>query len=217
MGIQDRRIREKEALRQSILDAATQLFVDEGYENVSIRRIADKIEYAPSTIYLYFKDKTELLNTICAEMFDTLTANLQAIHSEAESWPDKLRRGLRLYIEFGLEHPNHYMITFCIPAVGRNGYDANQLGQTNEAGLRCFEELVRVIRDGTVAGAFKAGDIHVLSETVWLFIHGITSMLIQSKYIPNFPWADQRLVIDQGLAMIVESMVQGKNKLYVGP
>ena len=57
MGVQERRAREKENIREEILDAARTLFVKEGYENVSIRKIAAKIEYAPGTIYLYFEDK----------------------------------------------------------------------------------------------------------------------------------------------------------------
>ena len=56
MGIKERRAREKEQLRRQILSAARELFVNEGYENVSMRKIANKIEYSPTTIYLYFKD-----------------------------------------------------------------------------------------------------------------------------------------------------------------
>ena len=202
MGIQARRIREKEVLRQAILDAATQLFVEEGYENVSIRRIADRIEYAPSTIYLYFKDKTELLNTICGEMFETLTSSLETIRAGTEPWPEKLRRGLRCYIDFGLAHPNHYLVTFCIPV------SHEEPGRSHEEGLRCFEVLVGVIREGIEAGEFEPADLHVLSEATWLCIHGITSMLIHSKYVPNFPWADPERVIEQGLDLIVNSIVK---------
>ena len=60
MGVKERREREKESLRQDILDVAREMFATEGYESVSMRKIADKIEYSPTTIYLYFKDKNEL-------------------------------------------------------------------------------------------------------------------------------------------------------------
>jgi len=69
MGSKQRREREKEALRQDILDAARELFVEEGYDNVSMRRVAEKIEYSPTTIYLYFEDKASLLYAICEETF----------------------------------------------------------------------------------------------------------------------------------------------------
>ena len=62
MGVQERRAREKKELRQEILDAAREMFVEDGYENVSMRKIAEKIEYSPTTIYLYFRDKADLLD-----------------------------------------------------------------------------------------------------------------------------------------------------------
>jgi len=64
LGAKERRIREKESLRQDILDAARELLIEEGYESVSLRRIVKKIEYSPTTIYLYFQDKAELLNNL---------------------------------------------------------------------------------------------------------------------------------------------------------
>jgi AcrR family transcriptional regulator len=76
MGLKERKLRQKKFLRQEILDAASELFVKEGYENVSMRRIADQIEYSPTTIYLYFKDKAELLEQVCVETFSRLSAHL---------------------------------------------------------------------------------------------------------------------------------------------
>jgi len=60
MGVAERRAREKRKLKQQILDAARQLFVRDGYESASMRKIANKIEYSPATIYTYFKDKDEI-------------------------------------------------------------------------------------------------------------------------------------------------------------
>jgi AcrR family transcriptional regulator len=72
MGTKERRARSKENPPEEILEVARSLFVKEGYNNVSIRKIADKIEYAPGTIYLYFKDKADILRTICDETFGRL-------------------------------------------------------------------------------------------------------------------------------------------------
>src|SRR5258706_15859790 len=110
MSIQERRAREKQGVREEILDAARTLFVKEGYENVSIRKIADKIEYAPGTIYLYFRDKAEILDRICEETFAKLIVKQQAIENDTAPPLDKLRRGLRIYIQFGLDNPNHYIL-----------------------------------------------------------------------------------------------------------
>src|SRR5260370_39487020 len=112
MGTKQRRAREKEGLREEILAAARTLFVKDGYESVSIRKIADKVEYAPGTIYLYFRDKAEILDRICEETFAKLLRKMHAIEQDSAAPLDKLRRGLRTYIQFGLENPNHYVLTF---------------------------------------------------------------------------------------------------------
>src|SRR5208283_4116639 len=108
MGLTERRERQKLALRQEILTAARELFAKEGYENVSMRRIAEKIEYSPTTIYLYFRDKDELLHEMCAETFALLTRKLNKILGAEGDPVEKLRMGLKAYVEFGLKHPNHY-------------------------------------------------------------------------------------------------------------
>src|SRR6266852_5455285 len=95
MGVQERRARQKEGVREEILDAARSLFVKEGYEHVSIRKIAEKIEYAPGTIYLYFRDKAEILDRICEETFSKLLRKMHAIEHDTAAPLDKLRRGLR--------------------------------------------------------------------------------------------------------------------------
>src|SRR6266478_3979469 len=115
MGVKERRARQKKFLRQEILDAASELFVRDGYENVSMRRIADRIEYSPTTIYLYFKDKAELLENICNETFSKLSQRLSRIMEQPGEPVERLKRGLIAYIEFGLENPHHYRSTFMMP------------------------------------------------------------------------------------------------------
>src|SRR6185295_8761728 len=106
MGVQERREREKKELRQEILDAARDLFIREGFENVSMRKIAEKIEYSPTTIYLHFVDKADLLDCVCEETLQKLENRLAAIALATPDTLDRLTAGLRAYIEFGLEHPN---------------------------------------------------------------------------------------------------------------
>src|SRR5437667_7394080 len=111
MGTKQRREREKEALRQDILDAARELFVNEGYENVSMRRIAEKIDYSPTTIYLYFEDKGDLLFQISEETFSKLASKSESLLEEMTDPVATLRKIERAYVEFGLKHPNHYRVT----------------------------------------------------------------------------------------------------------
>src|SRR3974377_818614 len=114
MGVQERRARERQELRQEILAAARDLFVREGFENVSMRKIAEKIEYSPTTIYLYFNDKADLLDCLCEETFARLLRKQNQIAQTVSSPLERLRQGLRGYIEFGLKYPNDYTVTFMI-------------------------------------------------------------------------------------------------------
>src|SRR6478672_1258603 len=72
MGIKERQERDREAVRRSILDAARELFVSEGYRNVSIRKIAEKIEYSPAAIYGYFPSKDDIFYALAEEGFHLL-------------------------------------------------------------------------------------------------------------------------------------------------
>src|SRR5690349_5915348 len=100
MGSTERRARAKVALRQQILDAARELFVREGYDAVSMRRIAARIEYSPTAIYLHFPDKQSILTALCDETFEKLSTRLAAHVARTPDPVERLRGGLRLYIEF---------------------------------------------------------------------------------------------------------------------
>src|SRR5438270_12124574 len=115
MGVKERRARQKKYLRQEILDAASEIFVRDGYEDVSMRRIADKIEYSPTTIYIYFKDKADLLEQVCKETFAGLVQKLSKILEQPGEPIERLQHGLLAYIELGLEDPHPYRATFMMP------------------------------------------------------------------------------------------------------
>jgi AcrR family transcriptional regulator len=208
MGVAERRAREKEALRQSILDAATQLIVEHGHENLSIRKIAEKIEYAPSTIYLYFQDKFEILASICVEVFEDLTESLVAIAEEEADPIAGLRRGLRCYIDFGLANPSYYQVTFMTPIPDFADEPPRADGQLSpdQAGLRCYDCLRKAIQRGIDAGVVKHRDTHMLAQSVWLAIHGLTSGLICMGNDTEFPWVGRDELIDGQIDLLIRGL-----------
>ncbi len=207
MGVTERRAREKEALRQSILDAASQLVVEQGHEGLSIRKIAEKIEYAPSTIYLYFQDKFEILASICIEVFDILTEKLEALAEEERDPIEGLRRGLRCYIDFGLSHPSYYQVTFMTPSPELEpDHPAMALGP-DQAGIRCFECLRKAIQLGIDAGAIRQADSHMLAQATWLAVHGLTSGLICMGEDKVFPWVDRNELIDGQIDLLIRGLI----------
>src|SRR5262245_7827455 len=114
MTIKDRRARQKQLLRQEILDAARDIFIKEGYDQLSMRRVAEKIEYSPTAIYLHFRDKQELVFSLCEETFGRLVRELESLE-QAKDPVSRLKQGLRRYVDFGLRNPQHYIATFVLP------------------------------------------------------------------------------------------------------
>jgi AcrR family transcriptional regulator len=198
MGSKQRRAREKEGLREEILDAARTLFVKEGYESVSIRKIADKVEYAPGTIYLYFRDKAEILDRICEETFAKLIVRMQAIEHDTTAPLDKLRRGLRIYIQFGLDNPNHYIVTFIQAKVH---HEAGSVFQN--AGTMAFACLRKGVQECVDADALVSDDTDELAQTLWAGIHGLTSVLITCT---GFPFVEQNRLIDRMVHTLIEGV-----------
>ena len=201
MGVQERRARQKKFLRQEILDAASELFVRNGYENVSMRRIADKIEYSPTTIYIYFKDKAELLEQVCKETFGRLVQKLSKIMEQPGDPVERLRRGLVAYIEFGLQNPHHYRATFMMPLP--EGFDKAKYHETDSPGMQAFRFLTRGLEECIAAGKMPAMNVELASQTLWAGIHGITSLLITHQ---TFPWAGREKVIHSTVDTLVAGL-----------
>jgi AcrR family transcriptional regulator len=201
MGTKERRKREKESLRQEILDAARQLFLQNGFENVSMRQIAEKIEYSPTTIYLYFADKAELFSSLCEETFAKLEGELAAITKTDCDPALCLRKGAEAYIRFGLRYPHHYQLVFMTPHPHKEE-EVRDFRLTGVAGDRSFRYLVEIISKGIGQGKFRRSDPMIMAQTAWTAMHGITSLLITMK---EFPWVDRDVLIESA----VETLVRG--------
>ena len=195
MGVHERRAREKENVREEILDAARTLFVKEGYEHVSIRKIAEKVEYAPGTIYLYFRDKAEILERLSDETFARLEKRMHAIQADDASPLDGLRRGLRTYIQFGIDNPNHYIVTFV---------QARQQPHDHQpkAGGRCFDNLRAAVRRCVEAEQLNCDDVEEVAQALWAGAHGVTTLLITCQ----FPFIEQNRLIDRVVQILIEGI-----------
>ena len=188
-------------MRQDILDAARELFVKEGYENVSMRRIAEKIEYSPTTIYLYFEDKASLLFAICEETFAKLAKRMEAITEQYDDPVEALKKGCRAYIEFGLKYPNHYRVTFINHPQLNLGAD-HYLRQ-GSMGMRAYGCLRAAVEECIKQKIFRETDVEAVSQMMWAAGHGVTSLLITK---PQFPWVNKNQLIDLMLDSVIEGL-----------
>jgi AcrR family transcriptional regulator len=198
MGVKERRAREKEQLRHQILSAARELFVNEGYENVSMRKIADKIEYSPTTIYLYFKDKADLLDSVCKETLLNLLNTLELLKRDKSDPVEVLRKSGKAYVEFGLKYPQDYKLTFVVRPQFQKGLGL----QEGSVGERVFDYLRAMVSECIRQERFRQVDVEITGQALWSAVHGVTLLLID---FPDFPWTDKDKLIDT----VIQTMIEG--------
>ena len=181
MGIKERREREREEVRTRILDAARELFAREGYDAVSMRKIADAIEYSPTAIYVHFKDKAELMRELCLEDFGRMAEENRKVFQIADPI-ERIRELGRQYIEFGATHPNHFRLMFMTkpaPEVEMSEEEARAAGagDPNQDGYAllklCVEEAMK---QGRLRPEMTDAD--VVTQLLWAGVHGVASLHI---------------------------------------
>jgi len=178
-------------VRREILDAARELFVKEGYRNVSLRKIARRIGYTPMAIYLHFADKADILDCICEETFTGFLAEAER-REPPEGVPaeprERLEASLRAFIEFGLAHPHHYQLTFMTPP-----HEPLALGRRKQIGEAAYGRLRAQVAASLSDPQRARIDLDVATQVIWSSVHGLISLLIAR---PNFHWQERRLLID---------------------
>ncbi len=215
MGVQERKIREKEVLRRKILDAARDLFVEKGYEHFTMRELGDRIEYTPTTIYLYFKDKDELIGEVCEETFRGLLKKLEKVRGKFDDPVETIRAGCRAYVDFGLTHPSYYRVSFMSSPM--RDFTAEELRHLNEkypAGLGAYNFLREAVETCIRGGKFRLLDADAAAQTLWAAIHGVTSLLIvklnnmKDVELAPFKHVPQDRLID----LVIDTVIQGMRK-----
>ncbi len=179
MGISERKERERLEKQKKILDAARDLFMKEGYENVSIRKIADKIEYSPGTIYLYYKSKGEIFFVLCFMAFDKFY-NEQIKADDISDPIEKLRESGRIYLRFAMENPEYYELMFLMKAPLEDYYEDVK----SDTGSKSFDYLRDTIQECIDAGYFKGYDLMTATINTWAIVHGLATLHIKERLKP---------------------------------
>jgi AcrR family transcriptional regulator len=189
MGTAERRAKEKENLRRAILDAARDLFVSQGYEAVSMRKIAERIEYSPTAIYLYFKDKDAILGTLIDEGFELLCRAISQLDGVSDP-VERLRRGGRGYIQFALENPHYYRLMF---EMADSAPTPGTPGQKRESAVRAFGFIRRCVSEGMAQGRFRTDrEEIILSHTAWSHVHGAAALALAHRLTMLTPEEQQQ-------------------------
>jgi AcrR family transcriptional regulator len=184
--------------RSEILDAAKRLFLTDGFERATIRKIAATVGVSSAALYLYFSDKDAILRAIAESTFETLLSQLEESQKRAVTDIERLQAGLRAYVAFGVAHPDEYRLTFLAKMMASCGP-----GRTPDPGYqvpasdRSFEIIANRIGQLMQAGIFRRGDPVLTAEAVWASLHGVTALLL-----------DQREHLESGADALVTAVIE---------
>jgi AcrR family transcriptional regulator len=178
MGVKERREREKSETRDKILDAARELFVAEGFEGVSMRKVAEKIEYSPTAIYVHFADKQELFRELCHQDYARLAEVFQSSAMSTDPI-ERLKQIGAIYVDFGTRYPNHYQFMFMTPHPPHEPDEVDREVMGNPE-MDAYAFLKWAVQQALDAGCFRQelNDTELISQTLWASVHGIISLQI---------------------------------------
>jgi AcrR family transcriptional regulator len=206
MGINERKEREKEAMRHRILQAAARLFIDNGFDKTSIRNIADSIEYSPATIYLYYKDKNEILYALSVEGFTRFFKSFQTVGKYSDPMK-RLQELGRVYFQFAFDHPEYYDLMFIM----RGPMESHHNDAGWELGVKSHNILTEIVQECIDYGYFKGKDPQTLSFMIWSFVHGVMSLKIRNR-LKMYDQVDQDKLVFDALVLF-NQFLENSNKL----
>jgi AcrR family transcriptional regulator len=187
MGIAERKNREKQVLRERILDASRRIVAREGFAALSMRKIADAIEYSPATLYLHFENRDEIARALCMEGYAQLLETLKPHLSVADP-AERLKAIWRAYVAFGVEHQQTYRLIFMEDPtyVGAAFESAAQAG--DDAGEAAFRLVADALDEMKAQGRLPASaDSNVWTEALWATMHGIVALRLTCPVFPRTP------------------------------
>jgi AcrR family transcriptional regulator len=194
MGTKERREREKQDIRQKILDAAQQIITEEGFAALSMRKVAHRIEYSPAAIYLHFRSRDEIAQEIAEVGFGKLLAKMTAALG-AKDAVARMRAVALAYVLFGLENPETYRLIF----MGDSEYTKAAFAKNDPEGVanRSHQLLLTLANDLRREKSFGGkGSAREIVELIWTSMHGIVSLHLTCPAFQSSPKALARAMVD---------------------
>lgn len=184
--------------RAEILEAAERIFVAEGYEGATIRKIADEVGVSSTALYMHFHDKSCILAEICERTYRDLLAANSEIAERPLDPVVRTRMMLDAYMRWGLEHPNTYQLVYC---------GSSPAGQplpegTAELSRQCFVTFACVVCEVAANGRLRMGSAESAAQVLWMACHGVVALMTSR---PNFDWANR----DELMQITLDGMLHG--------
>jgi AcrR family transcriptional regulator len=202
MGIVARKEKQKQEIRSLILEASMKLFVEEGFSKVSVRKIAERIQYSPTTLYLYFKDKNEILFHCCESGFEKMLAQNIALSLISDPIERLHQMGVN-YLNFGLENPEYYDLMFIQDAPMSALHD---MGAGWSSGDQSLESLKMIVQDAMEKGLLVSAKVETVAMAVWGMVHGLVSLAIRQRLDKLVPAEDMEQTMHDSLDWLLKTM-----------
>ena len=179
--------------RNEILEAAKRLFLQEGVEHATMRRIASAIGVSSTALYVYFPDKTAILDGIAEMMFEALLVVHAKSQDPAKPPLVRLRDGLQAYIDLAFSRPDEYRLTF----------GATLRPSCNEiaSATKSFDMLVANVAELIGAGLFAPAEAVAVAEALWASVHGVVMLLLNQTDHLETPAA---ILVDKVLSAAIK-------------
>lgn len=199
MPLTERRVRRRLALRETILDAARRIVRADGLHALTMRRIAEAIDYSPASLYAHFESRESLLAALCQEGFAALRIALEAaLHGLREPRARLLALGTA-WVRFALDQPQTYRLIFMEDAALTSGvFESLEWDDGARALALITAPLAELRASGTLR---KSADPARLADLFWTTVHGIASLRLAC---PAMPATDDATLIATAVALLVD-------------
>jgi AcrR family transcriptional regulator len=202
MGIVARKEKQKQEIRTLILEASMKLFVEEGFSKVSVRKIAERIQYSPTTLYLYFKDKNEILFHCCESGFEKMVTQNISLGLISDPIERLHQMGVN-YLNFGLENPEYYDLMFIQEAPMSALID---MGAGWSSGDQAIEALKMIVQEAMEKGQLVPAKVEIVAMAVWGMVHGLVSLAIRQRLDKLVPAKDMEQTMHDSLDWLMKTM-----------
>lgn len=192
------------SLREEILDVSRELLIKEGFGKMSMRRIAERADVSATSIYLYFKNKDDLLLALIEESIENLKAALMEVVDVSKGLLMQLEDMARAYINYALNHPQEYEIIYMVRPEEMPRYPKEKFMNIRSA----YELLAGIISEGHAREQIDVEDALINAYTLWAQLHGVVSVILNKRLDTRIP---QEQFIEQALENIIRGFVLQKS------
>ena len=203
MGTKDRKEREREEHKELILNASEQIMISEGLDNLSIRKIAKKIEYSPAIIYHYFKDKDEIINSLMTKGYKRILSTLASINSSDKNPKEKLEEGFKNYIFASLNDPLEYktiLLSSSPSILEHTSVLFKGAAQKREA----IGILVQILRDIYRESPKDESYIELIAQVLWSSVFGLIIRMITEE---NLTEDQKNKLVEHQLSILIKGIM----------